>query len=50
MSTEGYERRERLLEAIRRLEEINGSPDLLESCKRALEDLTGGSPKNEINF
>jgi predicted translin family RNA/ssDNA-binding protein len=33
-------RRERLLEAIRRLEEMNGSPDLLESCQRALQELT----------
>lgn len=32
-------RRERLLEAIRRLEEMNGSPDLLEACRRALESL-----------
>lgn len=32
-------RRERLLEAIRRLEEVNGSPDLLEACRRALEGL-----------
>ena len=36
------ERRERLLEAIRRLEAMNGSPDLLEACRRALEELTGG--------
>ena len=32
-------RRERLLEAIRRLEEMNGSPDLLEACQRALQIL-----------
>ena len=32
-------RRERLLEAIRRLEKMNGSPDLLEACRRALEGL-----------
>ena len=37
------DRRLRLLEAIRRLKEMNGSPDLLEACMRALEELTGGS-------
>ena len=37
------ERRERLLEAIRKLEEMNGSPDLLESCRRALEELRKSS-------
>ena len=42
-SNESQERRERLLEAIRRLEEMNGSPDLLESCYRALESLPEGS-------
>ena len=36
-------RRERLLEAIRRLEEMNGSPDLLEACQRALQELTEAS-------
>lgn len=36
-------RRQRLLEAIRRLEEMNGSPDLLEACRRALEGLREGS-------
>mgnify|MGYP003676232788 CR=1 FL=1 len=36
------ERRQRLLEAIRRLKEMDGSPDLLEACMRALEELTGG--------
>ena len=50
MSTDSHERRQRLLEAIRRLEEMNGSPDLLESCRRALEGLTGGYPKNDRNF
>ena len=37
------ERRLRLLEAVRRLREMNGSPDLLEACLRALEELTEGS-------
>ena len=37
------ERRKRLLEAIRKLEEMNGSPDLLESCRRALEELKESS-------
>lgn len=44
MSTEQQERRERLLEAIRKLEEIHGSPDLLEACKKALEELSDWSP------
>jgi hypothetical protein len=46
MSTDGNEsvsRRERLLEAIRRLKEMNGSPDLLKSCLKALEELPEGS-------
>ena len=50
MSIDDQERRERLLEAIRALEAMNGSPDLLESCRRALEGLTGGSEKNDINL
>ena len=45
---EGVSRRERLLTAIRRLQEMNGSPDLLESCFKALEELPEGSKKNDI--
>ena len=40
---EGVQRRERLLEAVRRLKEMNGSPDLLEACLKALEELPEGS-------
>ena len=32
-------RKERLLEALRRLREMNGSPDLIDSVLRALQDL-----------
>ena len=32
-------RKERLLEALRRLREMNGSPDLIESVLQALQDL-----------
>ena len=32
-------RKERLLEALRRLREMNGSPDLIDSILKALEDL-----------
>ena len=32
-------RKERLLEALRRLREMNGSPDLIESVLSALQDL-----------
>lgn len=32
-------RKERLLEALRRLREMNGSPDLIDSVLKALEDL-----------
>ena len=32
-------RKERLLEALRRLREMNGSPDLIESILKALDDL-----------
>ena len=32
-------RKERLLEALRRLREVDGSPDLIESVLRALQDL-----------
>ena len=32
-------RKERLLEALRRLREMNGSPDLIESVLKALDDL-----------
>lgn len=31
-------RRERLLEALRRVQAINGSPDIIESLRKALED------------
>ena len=31
-------RKERLLEALRRLREMNGSPDLIDSILRAIED------------
>ena len=46
MLTDGNEslsRRERLLEAVRRLREINGSPDLIKACLQALQDLPKGS-------
>ncbi len=33
-------RKERLLEALRKLEAIDGSADQIESIRRALEDLT----------
>ena len=32
-------RKERLLEALRRLREMNGSPDLIDSILKALEDV-----------
>ena len=32
-------RKERLLEALRRLREMDGSPDLIESILKALDDL-----------
>lgn len=32
-------RKERLLEALRRLREVNGSPDLIESVLAALQEL-----------
>jgi len=32
-------RKERLLEALRRLREMNGSPDLIESVLRALQEV-----------
>lgn len=37
------DRKERLLEALRRLREIDGSPDLIESVLAALQDLEKGS-------
>tara|TARA_X000001382_G_scaffold114634_1_gene93084 strand:+ start:438 stop:569 length:132 start_codon:yes stop_codon:yes gene_type:complete len=39
MSDEIALRREKLLEAIRTLEKMNGSPDLIASCKKALESI-----------
>ena len=36
-------RKERLLEALRRLREMNGSPDLIESILKALDDLESQS-------
>ena len=36
-------RKERLLEALRRLREMNGSPDLIESVLKALSDLESES-------
>ena len=36
-------RKERLLEALRRLREMNGSPDLIESVLKALGDLEAQS-------
>ncbi len=32
-------RKERLLEALRRLRELNGSPDLIDSVLQALQEL-----------
>ena len=32
-------RKERLLEALRRLREMNGSPDLIDSILKALEEV-----------
>tara|TARA_R100001163_G_C4882233_1_gene79029 strand:- start:167 stop:298 length:132 start_codon:yes stop_codon:yes gene_type:complete len=32
-------RRQKLIEAIKTLERMNGSPDLIESCKKALVSL-----------
>ena len=37
-------RKERLLEALERLREMNGSPDLIESILRALQDLEATDP------
>ena len=34
--------KEQLLEALRRLREMNGSPDLIESILRALDDVEKG--------
>ena len=36
-------RKERLLEALRRLREINGSPDLINSVLKALEEIESQS-------
>ena len=37
-------RKERLLEALRRLRDMNGSPDLIESVLQALQDLESKDP------
>ena len=50
MTDDVSERRERLLEAVRRLKEMNGSPDLLKACMDALEALSGGSQHSDKNF
>ena len=39
-SNERMDRRERLLEALRRVEAMGGSPDILRSIREALEDLS----------
>ena len=39
-SNERMDRRERLLEALRRVQAINGSPDIIRSIREALEDLS----------
>ncbi len=36
-------RRQKLIEAIKTLEKMNGSPDLIDSCKKALESI-----KNDV--
>lgn len=37
-------RKERLLEALERLREVDGSPDLIDSVLKALEDLESKDP------
>ena len=46
-SNDGMERRERLLAALRAVEAVNGSPDIIRSIKEALQSLSGGSDKND---